>query len=167
MLIQWAGPTKFTFPLSEDQLVRYLAASTGERPSRRIFTATTDAGEVCGHLELNAISDENRTASLCRVNVAPEHRGKGVCTPMVQSVLAIGFEQLELRRIDLRVYGFNTPGIRCYERAGFRREGLLRQSQKVGTQLWDTVVMAILREEWDRMRQTGEDAAVTDERMTT
>ena len=62
--------------------------------------------------------------------------------------LRVGFTELGLRRIDLRVYGFNEPAIHCYEKAGFVKEGLLRKSQKVGDRYWDTIVMAILREEW-------------------
>ena len=67
---------------------------------------------------------------------------------MIRSVLRVGFEELAFRRIDLRVYAFNNPALHCYERAGFVREGLLRQAVKAGDQYWDTVLMAILREEW-------------------
>jgi len=147
-LIQWAGPTEFAFPLTDDQLRKYLSGSEGERCSRRIFTAETEDGKACGHLELGAISYNNQTASLCRVFVAPDYRGQGLCAPMVQKALAFGFEELSLRRIDLRVFAHNSSAIRCYERSGFVREGFLRKSQKVGSLYWDTVVMAILREEW-------------------
>jgi RimJ/RimL family protein N-acetyltransferase len=67
---------------------------------------------------------------------------------MVERLLSIGFEEMDLRRIELRVYDFNSAGIRCYENAGFIKEGVLRKSQKVGDQYWDTVVMAVLREDW-------------------
>jgi RimJ/RimL family protein N-acetyltransferase len=148
MLVQWAGPTEFVFPLTGDQLRKYLSGSEGDHCSRRIFTAATEDGKVCGHIELGAISYNNQTASLCRVFVAPDYRGQGLCTLMVEKALAVGFGELSLRRIELRVFAHNSPAIRCYERSGFVREGLLRKSQKVGNLYWDTVVMAILREEW-------------------
>jgi RimJ/RimL family protein N-acetyltransferase len=157
MLVQWAGPTEFVFPLTEDQLRKYLSGSEGDRCSRRIFTATTEAGEACGHIELGAINYDNQTASLCRVLVAPNFRGRGLCTPMVEKALAVGFGELGLRRIELRVFGFNSSAIRCYESSGFVREGLLRKSQKVGHLYWDTVVMAILRDEWETARHTKRD----------
>jgi RimJ/RimL family protein N-acetyltransferase len=154
MLVQWAGPTEFVFPLTDDQLRRYLSGGEGEHCSRRIFTAETEDGGVCGHIELDAIRSDNQTASLCRVFLAPDYRGQGLCTPMVEKALAFGFEELGLRRIELRVFGFNSSAIRCYERSGFVREGLLRKSQKVGNRYWDTVVMAILREEWEITHHT-------------
>ncbi|MBP1657937.1 MAG: aminoglycoside adenylyltransferase [Bacteroidetes bacterium] len=159
LMVQWAGPTEFTFPLTETQLEKYLAGGAGERPVRRVYAPITGQGDVCGHIEIGAISYENNSASLCRVFVAPEYRGTGICTPMVRQALAIGFDELGLRRIDLRVYAFNAPGIRCYEKAGFVKEGLLRRSQKVGEQIWDTVVMGILREEWGELNTPQAPAA--------
>jgi RimJ/RimL family protein N-acetyltransferase len=60
-----------------------------------------------------------------------------------------GFETLNLNRIWLHVYANNPAGVRAYEKAGFRREGVLRQSCYQGGRYWDTIVMAVLREEWN------------------
>jgi len=157
MLLQWAGPGEFVFPLTDDQLRKYQSGSEGDRYFRRVFAAATEDGTVCGHIELGAINYDNQMASLCRVFVAPEYRGKGVCALMVEKALAVGFGELGLRRIELRVFSYNSPAIRCYERSGFVREGLLRKSQKVGNLYWDTVVMAILREEWEITHHTQRD----------
>jgi len=150
MLIQWGGSSEFVYPLSEEQLRKYVLGSEGEHSSRRIYTAITEDGIACGHIELGAINRENQTASICRVFIASEYRGNKLCTPMIKKLLSIGFEDLGLRRIELKVFSFNSAGIRCYENAGFVKEGLLRKSQKVGDHYWDTVVMAILQEEWIR-----------------
>ncbi len=150
MLVQWAGPKQFSYPLTHDQLRDYLAGSEGLNPSRRIWAVTDDSDQVVGHIELGAIDYDNRTASLCRVLVAPALHGKGLCVPMVGEALRIGFEELGFRRIDLRVYAFNTPAINCYRRVGFVQEGLLRKATRVGDSYWDTVVMGILQEEWKR-----------------
>ena len=145
MLIQWAGPTQFTFPLSLEQLEHYLQGSEGPTPIRRIFASLDGAGNVIGHIELGALDYANQTGTLCRVLVAPQLRGEGFSVPMVQEALRFGFEELQLRRIDLRVYSFNTAAIRCYQRAGFVQEGVLRKALKVGNEFWDTVLMAVLK----------------------
>jgi len=147
-LVQWSGPTQFTFPLTDEQLIRYQAESTGVLPSRLVYAATDVRGDVVGHIELGAIDYVNRTATLCRVLIAPEARGKRCCVGLVRQILRVGFEELKLRRIDLKVFAFNHPAIRCYERAGFVREGVLRKSRMIGEKYWDTVLMGILREEW-------------------
>jgi len=151
MLIQWAGPIQFVYPLTVDQLREYAKESTIDNGTRKIFKAVAENGETIGHLEFGAIHREQKTAVLCRVLVVPDARGRGLCTPMIRKGLSIGFRELQLRRIELRVYGFNTTAIRCYEKAGFVREGLLRQTVMVEQECWDTVVMAILREEWEHI----------------
>lgn len=147
-LVQWAGPTQFSFPLTEEQLIRYVEENGGDMPARRAYAGVDARGEVIGHIELGAINYASRMASLCRVLIAPGLRRKGYCLPMVQNILRVGFRELQMRRIDLRVYGFNTAASRCYEKAGFVREGLLRKAQLIGGQYCDVVVMGILEQEW-------------------
>lgn len=160
LLVQWAGPQLFRYPLTENQLVAYL--QTGRGPGARIFKAVDGDGRAVGQIELGGINRENGTASICRVFLDPACRGQGLCAEMVRQVLAVGFGELHLRRIDLRVYGFNESAISCYRRAGLVQEGVLRKAQKMGRQEWDVVIMAILYEEWEgRHRPTsvsGEEA---------
>jgi RimJ/RimL family protein N-acetyltransferase len=148
MLIQWAGPTQFTFPLSREQLELYSRGSEGATPIRKVFTARDSSGDVLGHIELGALDFANQSGTLCRVLIAPPLRGRGLSVPMVQEALRIGFDEMGLRRIELRVYSFNAPAIKSYLRTGFVQEGVLRRALKIGTEYWDTVLMAILREEW-------------------
>ncbi len=151
LLVQWAGPSQFTYPLDESQLNNYLQMGEGKSPVSMIFKIAGEGGEALGHIELGSINRLNSTASLCRVFVDPACRGKGICVEAVRQVLAIGFGELGLRRIDLRVYSFNTAALRCYERTGLVREGLLRQAQRLGDQVWDTLMYGMLREEWEQI----------------
>jgi RimJ/RimL family protein N-acetyltransferase len=148
LMVQWAGPVQFRFPLDEQQLTRYLQTTRSPHPTARIFTASDERGKPVGHIELGAINQDNGTASVCRVFVGPAERGRGIGLSMMRAILTVGFGELLLRRIELKVYAFNTCAIRCYEHAGFKREGVLRQSTRVGDRIWDTVLMGILREEW-------------------
>jgi RimJ/RimL family protein N-acetyltransferase len=147
-LVQWTGPTQFTYPLTEEQLRRYIESVHSGEPDTRLLRAIDQDGVSLGVIEIGMVNRANESGSLCRVLVFPPHRARGVCTPMVREALRIAFEELGLRRVDLRVYAFNKPAIRCYERAGMTIEGVLRKGQKVGDATWDTVLMAILREEW-------------------
>jgi RimJ/RimL family protein N-acetyltransferase len=74
--------------------------------------------------------------------------GKGYGTAATRQALHIGFTEMGLHRIFLHTDARNRRAVRCYEKCGFRHEGVLRKARlKRGT--WaDTVLMAILREEW-------------------
>ena len=82
-----------------------------------------------------------------------DHWGQGHGTEATSLMVRYAFETLNLNRVWLHVYEYNRRGIRAYEKAGFRREGLLRQDTFRDGRYWDTVVMAVLRDEWQAPRQ--------------
>jgi RimJ/RimL family protein N-acetyltransferase len=54
-----------------------------------------------------------------------------------------------LRRIGLITDADNLRGVRCYEKAGFVREGLLRAHRLRYGQPIDMLTMAVLKEDWE------------------
>jgi RimJ/RimL family protein N-acetyltransferase len=75
------------------------------------------------------------------------NRGHG--TAALREVLRIGFAEMGLHRIYLTVFPENQRGLRCYEKCGLRREGLLREAYLKRGRWRDAVLMAILRSEWE------------------
>lgn len=74
--------------------------------------------------------------------------GNGYGTEAMRLLLRFAFEELNLQRVSLGVYTYNPRAIRSYEKAGFRREGIVRGDCRRDGQRWDSVFMGILREEW-------------------
>jgi RimJ/RimL family protein N-acetyltransferase len=151
-LLQWAGPL-FTYPLDQTQLERYLRSSRECPPQRKIFKIvdgdTRDTHGTVGHIELNNIDMRHLSATVSRVLIGePSQRGKGLGAEAMRCLLEIGFGEMGLHRIDLCVFDFNRPAIRCYEKVGFRIEGHLRDTRKVGHGFWNTYVMSLLDTEW-------------------
>jgi RimJ/RimL family protein N-acetyltransferase len=151
-LLQWGG-TGYTFPLDGKQIENHLTGASGESPRHLLFRAVdTETGRVVGHGEILAIDRVNRSAVLGRILVgAPEARGKGVGQQIVRQLVRVAFDELSLHRVSLRVYDFNKAAIRCYEKSGFKREGLQRDVHKMGEQYWSVYTMSILEEEWREM----------------
>lgn len=148
-LLQWAGPG-LSFPLDRGELERELIKAPQESPTCLIYKAVdSDTGEMVGHGELLGIDRQNRSATAGRILVgSPQLRGQGVGAHIMRALLQIAFQELSLHRVVLRVLDFNKAAIRCYEKAGFRQEGLLRDVYKVGNQYWSLRQMSILEDEW-------------------
>lgn len=144
-LLQWAGPL-FTFPLEEEQLAKY--ASTADDCRHLISAVIRDSNAVVGHAELNILAD-HELGQIRRLAVAPAMRERGVATRLLQWLVTFAFDDLGLHRLELCVFSFNERALRCYERAGFRREGLARDARKASNGYWDLVYMALL-ENWYR-----------------
>ena len=147
-LLQWAGPT-LNFPLDKDQLEKHLEFSKTSSSIKIYKVIELINGEVIGHGELGQIDLKNLSAKLMRVLVGPkELRGKGIGELIIKELLGIGFEELFLHRIDLHAFDFNTAAIRCYEKVGFRIEGVMREARKHGNEYWNVCIMSLLRDEW-------------------
>lgn len=152
-LMQWGGPT-FQYPLTVNQLESYKA--TGDAPDApvRIYTAIhRTSGLPAGHIALGGIDLENHSARIGKVLIAKENRGMGMGKKMVKEVLAVGFQELCLHRISLGVFDFNISAIKAYEKAGFQKEGLLRDVRKMGDAYWSLWEMSVLEEEWRNLQK--------------
>ena len=67
---------------------------------------------------------------------------------MVGTALRVAFDELGLHQVELFVFDFNAAAVGCYERAGFRHEGTLREARRCGDAYWNVRVMSILEHEW-------------------
>jgi RimJ/RimL family protein N-acetyltransferase len=156
LITNWAG-SLFKYPLTEDSLDWYIEDSNNiEESDAFIYKAVdTKTGKTVGHVSLGSVSEKNRAARISRVLVGnTAERGKGYCTGMINALLKIGFEDLKLHRISLGVYDFNKAAIKCYEKCGFVKEGLMRDVLKYedGT-YWSLLEMSILENEWSALHK--------------
>lgn len=67
----------------------------------------------------------------------------------IKITLRYGFQELNLHRISLGTFGYNTRAIRAYERIGFVHEGTLRGAMRRYGERVDTVNMGMLRKDWE------------------
>jgi len=148
LLTIWAGGL-FRFPLTHRSLEWYIE-DTNVMPGSEAYSykAIDESNRVVGHISLGGISEKNRSARITRVLVGDGERGKGFCHQMVTALLEIGFGELKLHRISLGVYDNNPSAVKCYEKSGFRTEGVHRDVLFFEGKYWSMVEMAILENEW-------------------
>jgi len=136
-------------PTMEDRR-QWFARVTADESGRQ-FAIETD-GHYIGHVGLRAIDHENRKASLAIGIESPHYWGRGYGAEVIRLMLRYAFETLNLHRVELRAAAYNLRAIRCYEKCGFRHEGIERDSFFVDGEWHDDLLMAILRQEWEAQR---------------
>lgn len=143
-MYQFAGPA-FTYPLTRQQLSAYIAEK-----NRQIYKVIENSSNrVIGHGEINRIDTRNQSARLCRILIAEKgDRNKGYGQILINQLLHKAFAELKLHRVDLGVFKNNSSAISCYEKCGFRKEGLLRESFLIDKTFHSTINMSILKNEW-------------------
>lgn len=114
--------------------------------------ALKERDKLIGSTGLHSIDWKNRHCEFGIVIGDKTEWGKGYGTETTRLMVNYAFETLGMHRVWLRVYEYNQRAIRAYERAGFVREGLLREDRYHNGRFFHTIVMGLLRSEWEAHR---------------
>jgi RimJ/RimL family protein N-acetyltransferase len=113
--------------------------------SRIIFGVRLVAtGRIIGVIQLVDVHRVHRSAELIIRIGSEADRGSGYGSEAVRLLTHFAFNDQNLQRVWLRVFGDNQRAIRAYEKVGFQKEGLMRQSVFIGGRWHDEVIMALL-----------------------
>ena len=106
---------------------------------------------------LSEIDRETRSANF-RIGIfSSKARGKGIGSWMIHETRDFAFRELKLHRLYLDVFSFNPRAEHAYLKAGFKREGVLRDAIRDGESYADDILMSILEDEWQALK-TKEDS---------
>lgn len=115
------------------------------------YAVIGEDNKFAGIVELFNISWRNRRAELS-ICMNPSERGKGYGYEAIKRILNIGFKELGLYRIWLRVIENNTKAINLYKKAGFTEEGICRGESLREGKFINQIQMSMLRTEWAERR---------------
>jgi len=135
-------------PMQVGDEVDFIERSSRDPSSITLGIALKEPDRLIGTIGLHQIEWKNRSANYGIEIGESAEWGKGYGFEATRLMVRHAFMRMNLNRVSLVVYEHNTRGIRCYERAGFRREGVMRQFQFMDGRYWDAITMAVLREEW-------------------
>jgi ribosomal-protein-alanine N-acetyltransferase len=77
--------------------------------------------------------------------IAPSQRRQGLASAALRALTCFAWTLPALHRIELHIEPWNTGSLVTAERAGFRREGLMRSHQEIGGRRRDMVLYAAVR----------------------
>lgn len=157
--------------LQDRELTRWLAA-IGDPPSLEeeydwwhdkradpdsiLWAIDSPEGRLVGTVELRLTMRAERAEMGIAIHDKAQWN-KGLGTDAARLVVDYAFEELNLNRVELTTDEENARAIRCYEKVGFVREGLLRQHRLVDGVFGNTLIMGILRDDWMPLDRDSED----------
>jgi RimJ/RimL family protein N-acetyltransferase len=140
--------TDIARPLSAKEYTDRFLSSASDGKHFEFSLRTRKDDRLIGFVALHSIDWNNQTGVLSIGIGDPEFRGKGYGRDSLELILNYAFNELNLYRVGLDVIANNNRAIKAYERAGFRREGVIRQAVYRDGQRDDLILMGILRTEW-------------------
>lgn len=151
--VRWFGdPEVRTFllvnsPISHAQEEKWFERKLEDDDSE-LFAIETLDGTHIGNIELFDLHRIHRQAELGVVLGEKAYWGQGYGSDAIRVLLRFAFEELNLHRVQLRVYEDNARGIRCYEKCGFQIEGRLRDAIYRKGRYYDLLMMGVLDHEF-------------------
>lgn len=142
-------PLTGTLPALADhgQAMQWIARQRGRPAEGRgysfaIAEPATDRALGQAGLWLTGLEAGRLTAGY---GVAPAARGRGVAAAALRVLTAFAWSIPAAHRVELYIEPWNAASVRTAERAGYRREGLLRSHQVIGGERRDMLLYARVR----------------------
>ena len=136
-------PNPYTLADAESFIAACLEAGDRDQLCRAIVVDGTAAGGI----SVTAGTDVYRRDAELGYWLGEPFWGRGIMTEAVRRICREAFSRLDIVRIHAAVYARNGASCRVLEKAGFTREGILRQSVYKNGEVLDACLYALLREE--------------------
>ena len=125
--------------------------------SKSYIIEERESNTAIGVMSLINIDTKNRNAE-CIIDIGEkEYWGKGYGTEALKTLLEYAFLELNLHRVSLRVFSLNEKAIRIYDKLGFMKEGVMRESLYRNGKWHDIIIMGVLKREYLTLNYRGVD----------
>lgn len=135
---------------SREEVVSFFLKCVDDE-ERRFFLMIAPDGRIIGESVINEIDEEMRSANFRIAVFHSDECGKGIGSWAIRETRDYAFRELKLHRLFLDVFSFNPRAEKAYLKAGFKREGVLRDAIRDGEGFADDILMSILEDEWREM----------------
>ncbi len=93
-------------------------------------------------------TDPEHRSAMIGYWIDEEHEGRGLVTKASRALTDVAFRDLSMHRVWLSADPENTRSCAVAERLRFRREGVHREDMLLHGRFRDTVIYAVLEDEW-------------------
>ncbi len=120
--------SSFAYPQSKTDISNWLLTINNTDKSVSFGVCCKSSGRLIGYAGIASISALNRCGEYFILIGNKEYWGKGIGTEITSCVTQYGFETLGLHRIELTAFSNNQGAIKAYTKAGYQKEGVMRQA---------------------------------------
>ncbi|NDK56264.1 GNAT family N-acetyltransferase [Pontibacter fetidus] len=112
------------------------------------------SGRVLGKCGYHTWVPTHRRAEIGYELYADEDKNKGYMTEALGAILAYGFEQMNLHRIEAYIAAYNVPSAKLLKRFGFTEEGNARGHYVVDGINEDSLFLSLLQPEYEQLKSS-------------
>lgn len=136
------------YPFTLEDQERWYSNQSAVKDTYNFAIETLDEGKYIGGCGVNSVDWKNSNVVIGIFIGDQGYWSHGYGSDALQLLIRFIFNEMNIHKIKLEVYSFNKRAIRCYEKCGFKQEGILREEIFKNGQYYDKWVMGLLRSEW-------------------
>jgi RimJ/RimL family protein N-acetyltransferase len=134
---------RFPFPYEMEQAQAFLGRIVQQSPPT--VWAIEIGGEAVGGIGIELDTDVERVSAEVGYWLGEAYWGRGVATEALTAVTAEAFKLFEITRLYALAFADHGASVRVLEKAGYAREGHLRQSAIKDGKIRDQLLFAAYR----------------------
>ncbi|OOF25127.1 MULTISPECIES: GNAT family N-acetyltransferase [Salinivibrio] len=138
----------YAYPQSRSDISSWLSTINADPKNVSFGICTRATNELIGYAGISDISTLNRSGEFFILIGNKQFWGKGIGTLVTKLVTDYAIRTLGLHRVQLTASTLNSRAISAYKRAGYKHEGVMRQSGFRNGEFVDKAVMSVLSHEW-------------------
>lgn len=146
-VVRYLGRPAWTERAQAVQAIEKTLANYASGEGLRLGVALRETGELIGDACLWHFDDANRRCEI-GYSLARAHWGRGYAVEALETLLAYGFDILDLNRVEADIDPLNAASARVLEKLGFRKEGYMPERWIVDGVPADTAFYGLLRRHW-------------------
>lgn len=136
------------YPFAESRVRGLIEGEEKSTTSFPFAIRTLYSDDIVGQCAVDGISWSSRSGWVSIAIGEAEHRGLGLGSEAMGLLMRFCFDELNLNRIQLTVFSYNTIARRLYEKLGFVLEGTWREAVLRDGQAFDALHYGMLAREW-------------------
>lgn len=137
-------------PQSKENIRRFVESMDGD--SNEIFLAicSKENNLHIGNIKLGPINWVHGFADISLLIGEKDYWGKGIATEAIRAFAAFAFNTLNLNKLKAGCYSENKGSEKAFIKAGFIREGVLKNHWRVNGKFQDEILLGLCCEDWKK-----------------
>lgn len=137
---------RLPYPYTKEDADRWLDMVENNQGKSGIWRLILADNKVVGNISVEQKEGIYRKDAEIGYLLRTQYWSKGIATDAVRRICRIAFEELDIIRITGLYYEPNLASGRVLEKAGFEREGMMKNAVLKGERIYNLCIMGLLRE---------------------
>ncbi len=147
-VVKYLYRIEYLIPIQFEKIESYVQSLWKSENDCFFAIYTKETNEFIGTLKIGHINWRSGVADLGIMIGEKKYWGKGIATDALKIALNYSFNILGLRKITAGTPEINKGFIKCAEKVGFKKEGILRKQLYLSGEFVDHILFGILKEEF-------------------